>query len=137
MIILNFLAIALIVLTAVYFILLGIVALLKPTMAARFLLGFANSAAMHYLELFLRMAIGFALIHQSTNMLFADVYWSFGWLLVATTACLFLLPWQWHRKFTNKVVPYANTYLALIGITSLVLGMLILGSIFIPAIQAV
>ena len=137
MIIINFVALALIVLTAAYFILLGIAALLKPIMAARFLLGFAHSAAMHYLELFLRMAIGLALIHYSENMQFTDVYWGFGWLLVATTVCLFFIPWHRHQKFTKKVVPYANTYIALIGITSLILGMSILYSIFIPTVFAV
>ncbi len=137
MIIIKLIAVALIVLTAVYFILLGIVALLKPTIAARFLLGFANTAAMHYLELFLRIAIGFALIHQCEKMLFSNAYWSFGWLLVATTACLFLIPWHWHRQFTETVVPYANNYLNLIGIISLILGILILVSTFAPVLAAV
>jgi hypothetical protein len=68
-------------------------------------------------------------MHYGENMLFTDVYSGFSWLLVATTACLFFLPRQRHRKSINKVVPYANTYLALICIMSLVLGMLILSSI--------
>jgi hypothetical protein len=66
-------------------------------------------------------------MHYGENMLFTDVYSGFSWLLVATTACLFFLPR--HRKSINKVVPYANTYLALIRIMSLVLGMLIPSSI--------
>lgn len=135
MIISKLIAVALIVLTAVYFILLGIVALLKPTIAARFLLGFATSAMTHYLELMVRMAIGFALIFYSHNMLFTSVYMGFAYVLIATTALLLFIPWRWHRAFTEKVVPYANAFLSLIGLTSIAFGFLVLASLLVPAIR--
>jgi uncharacterized protein YjeT (DUF2065 family) len=121
----NAIAIVLIFLTGAYFLLLGLAALFRPIFAARFLLGFANNAAVHYLELFLRLAIGYALVHHSSTMRFASIVELFGWILIGTTACLFLLPWRWHRDFARKVVPYANRYLKLIGIVSLMLGVAI------------
>lgn len=119
---LHTIAVTLIFLTGAYFLLLGVVALVKPVLAARFLLGFADTAAVHYLELFIRLAIGFALIHHSSAMLFSNIYELFGWILIGTTACVLLLPWRWHRDFAKKVVPYANRYLKWIGVISLLLG---------------
>ena len=132
---LNALAVTLIFLTGVYFIFLGLIALLKPTIAARFLLGFATSAMTHYLELMVRMAIGFALIFYSHNMLFTSVYMGFAYVLIATTALLLFIPWRWHRAFTEKVVPYANAFLSLIGLTSIAFGFLVLASLLVPAIR--
>lgn len=119
---LHTIAAVLIFLTGAYFLLLGVVSLVKPVLAARFLLGFADSAAVHYLELFIRLAIGLALIHHSSAMLFSNIYELFGWILIGTTAAVLLLPWRWHRDFAKKVVPYANRFLTWIGVISLSLG---------------
>ncbi|WP_395009184.1 hypothetical protein [Undibacterium sp.] len=132
---LNLVAATLIFLTGLYFICLGVVALGKPAIAARFLLGFATSAATHYVELFFRIAIGFALVFYSHNMLFAAVYLGFGYVLIVTTSLMFLIPWRWHRAFTEKVVPYANAFLGLIGLTSLAFGVTILASLLVPVMH--
>lgn len=128
--ILDFLPLILICLTAVYCVALGMIALIKPETAARFLLGFANSMFLHYTELLLRLAIGFAFVLRSPNMLLTDIFHWFGWILIGTTACLFLVPWQSHRKFTLYVVPHANRFLKLIGVTSLIAGFAIFFSTF-------
>jgi len=127
--ILNLLAALVILLLGIYFVILGTAAIFKPTLAAQFLLGFAENRTLHYLELFFRLIVGSALIQHAPYMLFANVYVVIGWLIVGTTVCLFILPWQWHHKFAKKVVPYANQYLKQIGVVSLILGITILSSI--------
>lgn len=59
----NYLTIAIIISAAMYFITLGCAAISKPNIAARFLLGFAENPKVHYLELFMRLIVGFALMH--------------------------------------------------------------------------
>ena len=112
-----------------YLIFLGGLSTFRPALTARFLLGFADNAKLHYLELTVRLAIGWALLHQSSSMLFAKWMEVIAWILLGTTACLLLLPWRWHRNFAQLVVPYANRYLTLMGIVSLVLGLGLLTSL--------
>lgn len=118
----HYLAMAVILLVAGYFFALGFIALIKPSLAARFLLGFAQNIVVHYCELLLRLIVGFALLHQSATMRFTNVIELFAWILIFSTMALFLLPWRWHRQFAQKVVPYANRYLSVIGVISLALG---------------
>ena len=120
--VLHQLAIVLIVALALYFIVLGVAALIAPAKASKYLLGFAASAPLHYLELTLRLLAGGALIVHAPHMAFADVFSAFGWLLVLTTGGLLLVPWQQHRRFAEWAVPQALRFIALIGISSLVLG---------------
>jgi hypothetical protein len=55
-------------------------------------------------------------------MRFATVFVAFGWVLLATTAVLLLVPWRWHQRFAQLSVPKAVRYLPLIAIASLLLG---------------
>lgn len=112
-----------------YLICLGGLSTFRPALTAQFFLGFADNAKLHYIELTIRLAIGWALLQQSSSMLFAKWMEVIAWILLVTTACLFLLPWRWHRNFAQMVVPYANRYLTLMGIVSLVLGLGLLTSL--------
>jgi hypothetical protein len=123
------LALAIVVLSGLYFIVLGVMSLLSPDRANRFLLGFANSAPVHYTELLLRFMIGGALVLYAPSMLFSFAFNLFGWVLVMTTAGLCLIPWQWHQRFAQKAVPRATRYISLIGVASLTIGGLILVAI--------
>ena len=118
----EILAIAVVVIVGLYFIALGATALLAPAIAKRFLLGFASSPLTHYLELTVRLIVGGALLVQSPRMHFSALLELFGWVLVVTTACLLLIPWQWHHHFARYAVPKAIRYLTLIGLSSIVLG---------------
>jgi uncharacterized protein YjeT (DUF2065 family) len=118
----HYLAMAVILLVATYFIALGFIALIKPSLAARFLLGFAQNIVVHYCELLLRLIVGFALLHLCATMPFTNVIELFAWILIFSTMVLFVLPWHWHRQFAQKVVPYTNRYLSVIGVISLALG---------------
>ncbi|MDQ3056494.1 MAG: hypothetical protein M3Q96_01910 [Pseudomonadota bacterium] len=125
----EFLAQAIVVLTGVYFIVLAGASLLAPAHATRFLLGFAGSASAHYMELFLRFLIAGAFLLHAPGMAFPRVFSGFGWVLVVTTSCLLLVPWRWHQRFAGYVVPRAIRYIPLIGVTSLLIGSLILAAV--------
>ena len=115
-------ALAVVVLIALYFIALGTASLIAPTFAKRFLLGFAESALVHYIELLVRLVVGVAFLINAPRMLFADGFNVFGWLLVVTSAALLLVPWQWHHRIASKSVPQALRYLTFIGLCSLAFG---------------
>ncbi|OGT56122.1 MAG: hypothetical protein A3E01_17820 [Gammaproteobacteria bacterium RIFCSPHIGHO2_12_FULL_63_22] len=122
----EILALAVVVLAGLYFIVLAAASLFFPALAGRFLLGFATSAFKHYAEMSLRVAVGIALIVQAPRMLFSSAFSLFGWLLLVTTAGLLLVPWQWHQRFAQRVVPMATRHITLVGLVSLVLGGLML-----------
>ena len=116
------LAYAGVLLTALYLAGLGAVALFAPALASRFLRAHAGSGPLHYLELGIRIALGLAFVQHAPAMWLPAVFTGFGWLLVATSAALLLVPWRWHRRFAERTVPQALKFLPLIGVSSLLLG---------------
>ncbi|MGI8843818.1 MAG: hypothetical protein ACR2HZ_08960 [Gemmatimonadaceae bacterium] len=118
----EYLALAVVVIVALYFVALGTSALLAPAFAKRFFLGFASSPLAHYTELLTRFIVGVAFLAQSPRMLFSAGFNIFGWILIVTTAGLLLVPWQWHHRFAQQAVPQAMRHIILIGLCSLVLG---------------
>lgn len=123
------LALLVLAVTALYFIFLGAAALFKPALAQRFLLGFADNPAVHYLELFLRLMVALALLWRAPAMLYAQLFFCFAWIVLGTTLVMLLLPWRWHRAFARRTVPYANRYVRWIGAVSLVLGVFLLAAL--------
>lgn len=91
-----------------------------------FLLGFASSGSTHYLEIFLRIIVGAALVVYSPKMLFPMVFLVFGWLLIGTSAVLALIPWQWHKKFADRSLPPVLKYPKLMAIFSAAIGLFLL-----------
>ena len=115
---------------AIFFLLLGLVALIRPNQARRFLLGFAASAPKHYVELGTRFVVGGALLVVAPHSIHSTALTAFGWLLIVTTAAMALVPWRVHRRFTEAAVPHALRFLPTISVTSVVLGGLLLWSTF-------
>ncbi len=122
----ELLALAVVVLTGLYFCALAAASLIMPARASRFLLAFASSPRVHYLELLIRLVVGVSLVIHSPRMVVPAAFSLIGWILIVTTACLLLLPWRWHRRFAQRAVPPATRYIAWIGLCSLALGGLIL-----------
>lgn len=118
----QYFALAVVVIVALYFVALGTSALLAPAFAKRFLLGFASSPLAHYTELLARFIVGVAFLVQSPRILFSAGFNIFGWILIVTTAGLLLVPWQWHHRFAQQAVPQATRHITMIGLCSLVLG---------------
>jgi hypothetical protein len=122
------LALAIVLLAGLYLVCQGAVALLSPEHAARFLLGFAATARLHFCELALRGLAGGAFVLRAPHTRFGSAFAVAGWVLLLTTAALALVPWRWHRAFARRAVPYATSHLALVGAASLVLGALVLAA---------
>jgi hypothetical protein len=117
---------AIVVVVAIFFLVLGAVALVRPQIARGFLLGFASNALKHYAELLARILVGGSLLLIARNSAYYTVLSAFGWLLIVTTAFMALVPWRFHHRFTQSAVPKALRFLPLIGITSLAIGALLL-----------
>ena len=118
-----------VVLTGVYLCALAAASLIVPSRASRFLLGFATSQRLHYVELLIRLSVGGAFLVQAPRMFFPSAFSLFGLVLIATTACLLLLPWRWHHRFAQAAVPRATPYIRYIGWCSLALGVSILAAV--------
>lgn len=118
-----------IVLAALYLVALGVAALAAPVPAGRFLLGFAGSRRVHFLELILRLAVGTAFVLYAPHLPVPEGFGVFGWLLVGTSLGLLLVPWRWHQRFARRVVPHANRHMGVIGVVSVLLGSGILAAL--------
>jgi len=125
----NLLASILVLMTGLYLVGLAVVLLLSPARATRFLSGFASSAFTHRLELVLRLIVGGAILLYAPQMLFSGIFVVFGWVLVVTTIGLFAVPWQWHRRFAQRAVPYATRNSRLVAVASFVFGGFVLASL--------
>lgn len=125
----EFLALTLVVLSGSYLLALGLWALLQPQQVMPFLLGFASSARLHYLEIAIRLVVGMAFIHSARYAFYPAAFSGFGWLLLLTSLPLLLLPWQWHRRFASKAVNGCRRYLGMIGMAAILLGGAILWSV--------
>jgi hypothetical protein len=113
---------AIVLLAALYLLGLAAISFIAPDKAARFLNGFASSPRAHFSEMLLRLIVGCAFVMNASRMLYSEAFWLFGWLLIVTTVVLLLLPWRWHRRFAQKVVPPITRHVWLFGIVSLPLG---------------
>lgn len=122
----DILSIALVASAGLFLAALGGVALVAPPLASRFLLGFASSPGKHYAELGVRLLLGCAFLVAAPRTMWPVALSLFGWVLLATTAVLLLVPWRWHHRFARWAVPEALRFLPLVGAASLVLGALIL-----------
>lgn len=117
-------------LAGAYLVVLGLGALVVPAKVARFLLGFASTQTLHLAEILSRVIVGASLIIAAPSLSPALPFIVLGWLLLATSAMLLLVPWQWHQRFVSTVVPLANRHIGLVGIASLAVGVLVLMAVF-------
>lgn len=113
---------AVIVAAGVYLVVLGASCFVRPNSAARFLLGFASSAFVHYVELAIRVLVGASLVHKAPALPFPPIFSVFGWVLIVTSVAMFVVPWRWHRQFAQRAVPQALRYIKLLGVSSIALG---------------
>lgn len=121
----DLIALGIVAVAGLYLVGLGVAMIFRPGQVALFLRGFARSAGAHYLELFIRLLVGLALVTASPGVPFGWAFLLFGQVLIATSALLVLVPWRWHRRFAETVVPAALRHSKLIGICSLSAGALV------------
>lgn len=123
---LQLLSAAVIFLAVLFLIGLGVVCIVRPALAARFLLAFASTAKLHLLELAGRFVVGVALVCHSEATTYPVAFAAVGWALLVTTAVLLVLPWRLHRAFAAKVVPPALKFVQPMGVVAVVMGMTLL-----------
>jgi len=123
------LALFVVVLTGVYFIVFAGASFIAPDRTIRFLRGFAGNPFVHYLELSFRLIVGGSLVVSAPNMFASAAIAVFGWILLVTTTCILFLPWRWHYRFAQQIVPRVTRYIAAIGLCSLALGVFILAAL--------
>jgi hypothetical protein len=102
----------------------------KPAIAERFLTAFASSARTHYVEQVFRLLIGAALVVRSPTMWQPRLFWLFGWAIVVSSAVLMCVPWQWHHRLGERVLPLLVRHLRLYAVGSFALGALLLYGFF-------
>lgn len=121
------------VLVAFALFLIGLAALTfaRPAASARFLGAFAQTPRAHYTEQAIRLVMGTALIVRAPCMTFPGPFALLGWIILVTSLALLLLPWRWHKRFADRVVPTVIRYQRLYGVAlavfsaALILGLLI------------
>lgn len=104
----------------------GILSFVRPEPVRRFLRLFASSARAHYTEQTLRLVVGAALVVDAPRMLFADAFSVLGWLIAITAVVLLLVPWRWHHRFAERVIPLVIRFLPLYASVALGLGLFVL-----------
>jgi hypothetical protein len=123
-------ALVIVVTAGLFFLVLGYMALLAPSRASRFLLAFAGSPCKHYTELAVRLLVGGAFVLSAPLMAFSSGFNFFGWVILSTTAVLFIVPWRLHHRFAQWAVPAALRFLPLLGSSSLTLGCLVIWAVW-------
>jgi hypothetical protein len=106
------------------------VAFAKPAIAERFLMRFASSARTHYVEQMFRLLVGAALVVLSPAMWQPNMFWFVGWAIVVSSAGLMCVPWQWHHRFGERLLPIVVRHLRLYAVGSLAFGALLLYGVF-------
>lgn len=106
----------------VFLIGLGIVIIVDPQRAERFLKSYASSARAHYTEQVARLTVGGAMVIFSPSMWYSDLLNLFGWILIITSIGLLLIPWQWHHKFGEWAIPLTLRYMKFYALGAFVLG---------------
>ena len=101
---------------------LAILIFFDPPAAGKFLGLFASTARAHYIEQFLRLVVGLALVVFGPEMWCDWFFQVFGWIIAISAVVLLLLPWRWHQRFGQRVIPLAIRHLRLYGIGALAIG---------------
>lgn len=106
------------------------VAFAKPAIAERFLAAFASSARTHYGEQVVRLAVGAALVVRSPVMWQPKTFWLVGWAIAVSSAMLLCVPWKWHHRLGERVLPLLLRHLRLYAAGSFAFGALLLYAVF-------
>jgi hypothetical protein len=109
-----------------FFVGIACVMLVKPAAVEGFVLAFASSRRAHYKEMFFRLLIGASLVVLSQRMWQANLFLIFGWALIVSAVVLLVLPWQWHHRLGERVLPILVRHMRLYALGILAFGALLL-----------
>jgi hypothetical protein len=111
-----------------YLLVVGLMALLRPALAGRFLDGFAASQRANAAEAALRLVAGLGLMGASPAMKFSMAFFWFGALLAATALPMMFLHGL-HRRYAGWAIPFAKRILGMYGVMALALSGVIVWSL--------
>ena len=100
--------------------------IVKPKRGEQFLNSYASSSRAHFIEQFGRLAVGIAIVVFSPLMWYSDFINIFGWLLIITSVGLLIIPWKWHKKYGDLVIPLTIRFKNFFAFGAFVLGGIIL-----------
>ena len=106
------------------------VAFAKPAVAERFLMLFASSVRTHFAEQVIRLLVGAALVVLSPAMWQSKMFWLVGWAVVVSSTALMCVPWQWHHRFAEWLLPIIVRHLRLCAMGPFAFGVLLLYGVF-------
>lgn len=106
------------------------VAFAQPAPAKRFLMSFASSARAHYVEQASRLLLGASLLVLAPAMWQPDLFRVIGWAIVTTSLALLLMPWRWHHRFAQRVLPAVVRHMTLYAVGVFAFGCLLLYGVF-------
>lgn len=109
---------------------LAFISFARPARVEPFIMAFASSARTHFLEQGLRVLMGAALVVRSPAMWQPDAFWLLGWAIIVSSTALMCVPWQWHQRFGQRVLPRLVRHLKLYAVGMLAFGVLLLYGIF-------
>jgi hypothetical protein len=102
----------------------------KPALAERFFMSFASSARTHYVEQALRLLLGASLVVLSPTMWQTNLFRLIGWAIVVSSVGLILIPWTWHHRFGERVLPLIVRHMRLYAVGLFGFGALLLYGVF-------
>ena len=131
----NILSGLIVVATGLFLTGLSVVIVFKPSIGQKYLESFASSARSHYTEQAIRLIGGGAFVLFSSSMLYPDVFFYFGWIVIIPSIGLLLIPWQWHHKYGQWAIPLAIRFLRVYAFGAFALGAFILYAALHPVMQ--
>jgi len=102
----------------------------RPELAERFFMSFASSARAHYFEQVVRLLIGASLVVISPGMWQSMIFRTIGWAVVISSVALMLMPWRWHQRFAQRVLPTVVRHMRLFAVGLFAFGVLLLYGAF-------
>lgn len=102
----------------------------KPALAERFFMSFASSARAHYIEQVLRLLLGASLVVLAPAMWQASIFRVIGWAIVIGSVGLMLMPWRWHHRFAQWVLPTVVRHMRLYAVGLFAFGVLLVYGAF-------
>ena len=108
-----------------YLFFLGLVAILAPQAARKFLAAFATTPFLNGLEAILRGLAGVGFVLAADDFPSPDLWAIAGWFLMISAGAIALL-YPLHRAFARLVVPPVLAHVRLYGAMSLALGAFVL-----------
>ncbi len=115
---------------ALFLIVFTAVAYARPVIAERFLMRFGSSPRAHYSEQLVRLLVGCALVVFSHRMWLPHLFQVIGWAVIISSIALMCVPWRWHQRFAQRLLPTVVRHLKLCALGPLAFGALLLYAVF-------